>query len=318
MFTDARRKNHGVDAAQRRRERGDLLRDPMREQLDRFTRRRLIAAEQIAAIGAYSRDAEQSRAVIENVFDARERLSLLLQEMDDDAWVERAAARRHRDSVERRKAHARIAAFAVFERAEARAAAKVRGDDTSGCEIGRKLAQLRCHEFVGQTVKSVSLDPGIEHFTRQGEAADDVGLRPMERRVERRRLRQVGAEMPDRADQSETLRLMQRRQIDEARNRRQRVIGNQSCIGESIAAVHDAMTDRRYSLQCKVVGQPAERFIDELVQILGDFGAQWNVGNGRTFDDMQQQRRASEIDDAPAQSHRPAFGQAVKTELDGR
>ena len=136
-------------------------------------------------------------------------------------------------------------------------------------------------------MKSVSLDSGVEHFTRQGEAADDVGLRPMERRVERRRLRQVGAEMPDRADQSETLRLMQRRQIDEARNRLQRVIGDQSCAGESVPAVHDAMAGRSYSLKCKVIAQPVERFIDEFVQILGDFGAQWNVGNGRAFDDMQ-------------------------------
>ncbi len=78
------------------------------------------------------------------------------------------------------------------------------------------------------------------------------------------------------------------------------------------------MTDCRYTLQSEVIRQPAKRFIDQSVQVVGNFGAQGNIGNGRAFDDMQLQRRPSQIDDAPAQSHRLIFGHPVQAELDGR
>ena len=64
-------------------------------------------------------------------------------EMDQDAGIERAATRRHRDAVERRESHAGVAADAGFQPAKAGAAAQMCHDDAAAGDIRRDPLQLR-------------------------------------------------------------------------------------------------------------------------------------------------------------------------------
>jgi hypothetical protein len=96
----------------------------------------------------------------------------------------------------------------------------------------------------------------------------EAGLSAMKCRIERRRLPQLRSQFPKSPDESEALRLVQRSKSDEPFNRGQRRISERGWPSEPVAAVHDMMADSEQALE-RVPVQPAQRFIEDFVKIVG-------------------------------------------------
>ncbi|ABA53469.1 hypothetical protein BURPS1710b_A1059 [Burkholderia pseudomallei 1710b] len=318
MLADARREHERVEAAERRREPRGLARDPEREQFERVARAGRRIGEQRARVAAHARHAEQARAVVQHLLDVVERPAERLLQMQHDARVERAAARGHRNAVERREAHAGVAAHARVERAQARAAAEMRGDDLAARNRRMPLAQPPGDVPVRQPMKTVALDACVEQRARQREAPHEIGLRAVKRGIERCDLRQMRPQMAQRADQPHALRLMQRRERHERRDRVERALVDAHRPVERVAAVHDAMADRHELVHRQVRVDPAERLVEHRVQIVGDGRGERHRVRFAAVRVFELQRRAVEIDLAAPERRGFAVRDAVEADLQRR
>ena len=124
--------------------------------------------------------------------------------------------------------------------------------------------------------------------------------------------------MADRADQPDALRLMQRRQGHQGFDRVERIVGDRLGSGEPVAAMDDAMSDAGKRAHREMAPQPAERFIDHLVQVLRHGCFQRNVGGREPLDDMKRQGAVAQVDDAAAETARAVRLDRKQTELDRR
>ncbi len=115
----------------------------------------------------------------------------LLQQMQDYAGIEPARPCGHGNAVERGKAHAAIAADALFQSTEACAATEMGGDDFRF--VRQPAAHLPGDEFVGEAMKAVALDALVMKRAGDGEAANEFGLRGVKSGIEGGRLGQAAA-----------------------------------------------------------------------------------------------------------------------------
>ena len=83
--------------------------------------------------------------------------------------------------------------------------------------------QLGGDVLVGQAVEAVSLHAGVVELGRQGESPGDVGIRPVEGRVETGHLRKVGRALQQPGYGRQIVRLLQGRQRDEVLERLERL-----------------------------------------------------------------------------------------------
>ena len=97
------REGDRVEAAERRRRRGDCGRDPV--DVDGEGERALI---EVAHVARGARQAGQTGLVLERVVELVDRQRALAQEIQQRAGVDRARAGRHRHALERREAHRRL------------------------------------------------------------------------------------------------------------------------------------------------------------------------------------------------------------------
>jgi len=104
--------------------------------------------------------------------------------MNQDAGIKRPATRRHRNAVERRETHAGVPTDAGLQSTKAGAAAQMRHDDAATSDVRRDPLQLRDDELIGKAMEAVALDALIEQRPRQSEAAHEVALAAVERRIE--------------------------------------------------------------------------------------------------------------------------------------
>ena len=84
-------------------------------------------------------DAEQARLLVEQRLDLGGRRARALEQVQDDARIERARPRAHAQPVERREAERAVDALAVLHRAQAGAAAEVGDDHAPVGDLGRDL-----------------------------------------------------------------------------------------------------------------------------------------------------------------------------------
>ena len=89
-------------------------------------------------------------------------------EIKHDPGIELAAARAHRQPVERGKSHRRCDGFAIQQRAHGGAVAQMGDDDTAFREGGRDSAQTARDEFVGQSMETIA--PNSFVVKRRGSA----------------------------------------------------------------------------------------------------------------------------------------------------
>jgi hypothetical protein len=105
VLADARREDDRVETAERRGQRAQLAADAVDEELDRELRLRLRGLEQHAHVARYPRDAEQPRLAVDELLDLPRAHPALVHQVEDDAGVDRAAARAHRQAVDRGEPH---------------------------------------------------------------------------------------------------------------------------------------------------------------------------------------------------------------------
>ena len=134
-FSDPRGEHEAIEPAQRACQPRDLESDAIGEEIERLARVWVVAGDQHAHVAADPGDAQQSGTPVEHVLDLVEALALPRQ-IENDAGVERAAARRHDQAVEHAERHGRGDADAALQRAEAGAGAQMRGDDPSSASAG--------------------------------------------------------------------------------------------------------------------------------------------------------------------------------------
>ena len=150
--------------------------------------------------------------LVDEVLDRRGVHAVMLHHVQDDAGIDRPAARSHHQAVDRGEPHGRRDAAAVLHRAQARAVAQVSEDDPPVGKLRRELLQARSEELVGEAVKSIAANAFLREAPRQGERLRQIGLGAMEGRVEAGDLRYLRRGHHDRTDGGEVMRLMQGRE----------------------------------------------------------------------------------------------------------
>ena len=179
-----------------------------------------------------------------------------LSEPRDDARVDRTRARRHHEPLERREAHRRVDGPAAAHGRERRARAQVAGDDAERV-VALAPAQDR-GATRGVRVRQ-PMEPVPPHAERSRHAARDrvgggrIGQRGVERRVERRDVRQVRERRRDRTDPGQRPRLVQRRQ------RRQRLDARRSTRASSTTGAANRVPP--WTTRCPTASAPPTRAI---------------------------------------------------------
>ncbi len=155
--------------------------------------------------------------MIEKITDRSRRHALPLHQVKNDAGIEVAAAAAHRQTVECREAHGRRYAFAPEHRAHAGAAAEMRNHDaTVRCCRTKEVREYTGDVFIRKAMEPVSSNALGGEPARQRKGGGDLRLRMVEGGVEACDLRQCGVKLRERIDSGKVMRLMERRQRDEA------------------------------------------------------------------------------------------------------
>src|SRR5439155_22201988 len=110
VLADPAREDEGVDPAQDRGERANVLTELMGEELYRVGSRRLTCAhgEQDLHVSTNAGHAEKAGLVIDEAFERRHVVAFVRQKMDEDAGIQIAAPRAHHEAAARRESHRRV------------------------------------------------------------------------------------------------------------------------------------------------------------------------------------------------------------------
>ena len=254
-------KTSAVDPAEDGGERADLLGGAVDEVVHRQARRRLGAVEQVAHVVADAGNAEQARLLVEHRLDFVGREPEALEEIEDDAGIERARPRAHAEAVERGEAERAVDALAVLQGAQAGAAAEVRDDDAAVGDLRRDLAAgpRRCTRTTGRESRSAARRRRAD-LARQRHQLGDRRLAAMKAGVEAGDLRHVraAARTPLRsprgcaADAAAPAGSASRSSSSTSRR-------DDGRAGVPRAAVHDAVADAEHARAAVLRAQPARR-----------------------------------------------------------
>jgi hypothetical protein len=117
-----------------------------------------------------ARHAEETGFAVDEVLDRRGVVSLVRQEMHEDARVEVAAPRAHHQAAGGREAHGRVHGTPVAYGRQARAIAEVRNDGPAE----RRGAQRGEDVLVGEPMEPAALDAPGRQRARQRQAVSGV------------------------------------------------------------------------------------------------------------------------------------------------
>src|SRR6202166_5211931 len=109
--------------------------------------------------------------MIEKIFKLVSFELLVAQQIEEDARVEVARARTHRNATSRSKAHRSVDRYPVSKCTETRAVAQMRKDGSSG-----KLRVGVMHQrLIRNTVEAIASNPCVEIAMREGKVRRDLG-----------------------------------------------------------------------------------------------------------------------------------------------
>ena len=114
-------------------------------------------------------------------------------------------------------------------------------------------------------MESVPLHAGIVELFRQREALGHVGIRPVERRIEAGDLCELRRALQQLRNGRHVVRLMQRRERNEARERLERLRLDPHWTGELESPVDDPVSDADQPMIRKVVLQEGSQILDRAV-----------------------------------------------------
>src|SRR5262245_8238235 len=105
VLADAGGEYDRIEATERRGERAELAADAIGVKIDRRLRARRVARFQRAHVARYARHAEQAGLLVDQLLDRARIHAELVDQIQDDAGIEAAAARAHRQAIDRGEAH---------------------------------------------------------------------------------------------------------------------------------------------------------------------------------------------------------------------
>ena len=195
VLADAGGEHDRVEPAERRRERAELAPDPVDEEIDRGLRRAGRCSPRASACRSRCPTRRAARTAGRCSFSiARASMPQLVHQVEHHAGIEAAAARAHRQAVDRGEAHrardalARLRSRTCWRRCrDAARPSCPRAARASYC--GSTLRDV----LVGQAVEAVAPHAALGDRLRQRERLRDRRLRAVERGVEARDLRQLAA-----------------------------------------------------------------------------------------------------------------------------
>ena len=114
-------------------------------------------------------------------------------------------------------------------------------------------------------MEAVAPDADLVKLLRQREPLRDIRIRPMERRVEARDLRELWRALEQRSDRGQIVRLVQRRQRDELLQRLQHTGIHADRRGVLQPAVNDPVTDPDQTVADELLAEEAPQMLHRLV-----------------------------------------------------
>ena len=150
----------------------------------------------------------EAGAVVDQLFEHGRIEFPLAHQIDQNAWIEIAAACAHDHAARRGQSHAGVDRFTAFDRGDACTIAEM-GDDQAVRQIVRKLMHDR---FARKAVKPVALDTLRLQFPGDRKDPCDVRQFGVKGGVEARRLRKSGKMLLREADDRQSRWNMQRRE----------------------------------------------------------------------------------------------------------
>src|SRR5688572_1143085 len=130
-----------VQAAERRGEGAKLAPDAVNKEIHRQLGARLRGFEQNAHVARDARYAEQARLLVDQFLKRARVHAALVHEVEKHAWVDGAAARAHRQAIDRGEAHGARHAAAGVQRAHACPVAEVQDDAAAARRLRIELRQ---------------------------------------------------------------------------------------------------------------------------------------------------------------------------------
>ena len=189
-----------------------------------------------------------------------------------------------------------------------------------GCGLRIEAPEHARDIFVRQPVKPVTTHAALGDRRRQRERLRDLGLHAMKRRIEARDLRQIGTKLTEYLDRLEVVRLMQRRERRQLRERGHHFGRDEHGLGEVHAAMHDAMPDRHEVMIGALAAQEFDQVMDRAV--VPQFGAARpgvRADLGMVGVVRREMRLGVDAFDLPVQKERERVARGIEdAELDAR
>ena len=175
--------------------------------------------------------------------------------------------RPHAEAIERGEPETAVDAPAIFQGAQAGAAAQMRHDDPALGDLWCDLRQDRGDVLVGQPVKAVALHAGAADLPGQRNQFRDGRLTAMEARVEAGDLRHAGKPLGHRVNRRQVVRLMERGERDQLPQILQNRRRDNGRTGEPCAAMHDAVTDTKNPRAAVLGAEPRGERIERRARV---------------------------------------------------
>ena len=155
-------------------------------------------------------------SLIQQLLDRARIHAAFVHQVQHDTRIEVARARSHRQAIDCGETHRRGDAAAGLQRAHAGAVAEVQHDRPARGGSGVDRRQHRGDVFVTQAVETVAAHARLVHFVGQSEHLREFRIGAMKRRIEAGDLRHLRGALHHCTDRGEVVRLVQRRERDEA------------------------------------------------------------------------------------------------------
>ena len=177
--------------------------------------------------------------MIEQIFELVGVELFIAQKIEDDAGVEVARARPHRNAASGSEAHRSVDRYPVSQCTQTRSVAQMSEDGS----LGKLCAEMMHQRLVRNTVETITANPCVEVALREGEMRCDFRHRLMKSVVEAGKLRGRRKDRLRGGDERQSLRNMQWSKVGCGAELVQNLWRDDLVSAKIGSAVHDAVAD---------------------------------------------------------------------------
>ena len=189
-------------------------------------------------IALAGRESEEAALMIEQIFKLVGAELLIAHKVEEDARIEIAGARAHRNAAGGSEAHGGVDRYSVAKSAEAGSVAEMREDGS----FGKLRAEMMHQRLVGETVETIASNPCVEIALRERQMRCHFRHGLVKSIVETGEVRRRRKDRLRGSDERQRLRDVQRREMCGGAELVQNLRGDELVRAEVRAAVHDAMS----------------------------------------------------------------------------